>query len=209
MLFLKQIDLKPLKKKIMTYEECMNFFIKYPNHSKTLHRVFSPIVVTLTIFIGVFTLNKFFEGTTSFALLTACISTGFVFSKILLVQNMLNGHGVGIKKKGRFQVLGLTEKVFWKLLVPFILILIMNILAFMNDDLEFPKDAMRFRLFVVSILFVYIMSMLCWRFHIYYETWYGDEYKARVEFKNRGDSDEEIERKIEILYKQGTLYKDA
>ncbi len=52
-----------------------------------------------------------------------------------------------------------------------------------------------------------VLVLLTWKFHMYYETWYGSDYDARMEFKNRGYNDEQITYAIEQLYKIGILYK--
>lgn len=197
-----------MAKSKITYEMLMNHYVKFPNHSLLVHKLFNPYLVMLIVLCVTGITTYVLDGDFMFALIVSFLTACFLGIKMISSFNILHGHGIGIVKTGRFRVIGLPEKAFYVLLVPFVLIVILNILAFTQTS-EFPSDDMRLKLFAGSFLFGFIMSLLSWRFHTYYETWYGSEYDARIEFKSKGYSEDLIENSIQELYKKGVLYKNV
>jgi hypothetical protein len=68
-----------------------------------------------------------------------------------------------------------------------------------------PDTVRSYQLLSVSMFTALFLSLLTWRFRLFYETWYGDEYKARLEFKNKGCGKIQIEKNIKELKRLGIL----
>lgn len=188
----------------MTYEKLMDSnFIKFPNHSNVVHNLFNPFVVALISFIATGLYTLLMDGDWGFTIIVAMVCAAYMQMKIAFVTMNIHGHGVGIIKKGKFSLLGLPTVVTIMLLIIFTIILLLNIIAYGADtNLDFG----RVQIFASSMMFGFIMSMLSWRFHSYYETWYGSEYDARMELTQKGYSGEEIEQQIAALKKKGILF---
>jgi len=188
----------------MTYSELMksNFF-RFPGHNPIVHRIFNPFVTALIMFVAITAYVKIADGEWTFAIIVAFIASCFMSMKIALATMMIpSGHGVGMVKKGRLSVLGLPTPAVVMFGIILTIILAMNALAFSPGA---TLDMGRMKMFSVSMLFGFILSICSWRFHTYYETWYGSEYAARMEFKAKGYGDEIIEEKIAALRERGIL----
>lgn len=195
--------LKNNKNRQITYDELMNSpFMRFPSHSKIVHDIFNPLTVSLIVMITVGTTIMIIDGDGVFAIMLALICGAYAPIKILMVGNQMTGHGVGVVRNGKFSFLGLSTVATIILSILFIVIVSLNYIAFTAPN---TQDFQRVQMFSVSMLFSFIMSLLSWRFHTYYETWYGSRYDAILEFKKKGYSDEEIEVKIKKLKKQGIV----
>jgi hypothetical protein len=187
----------------ITYEKLMKSgLMRYPNHSPIVHAIFNPFVTAVIMFVAIMAYVVLADGDWEFAVIVACLAAFFMSMKIAMVGMFLSGHGVGIIKKGKFSVLGLPTVATVILSIPFLLLVFLTYLSFTAPDAEMFG---RLRIFCVSFLFGFIVSLLSWRFHTYYETWYGDEYAARMEFKGKGYSDDVIEEKLQVLRNIGIL----
>lgn len=193
------------KNRQITYEELMDsHFMKYPSHSRIVHVIFNPFIVVAIILVATTGYVKIVDGDWTFALMVGVICSMFLSMKMAMVSMQMSGHGVGMIKKGRLSVLGLPSAAVVMLVIILSLILGIIIVAYTapEDGLEGFK---RVKLMGISMLFGFIMSVCSWRFHSYYTIWYGSEYSARIEFKNKGNSDEEIELKVKKLKKKGII----
>ncbi len=192
------------EKSSMTYEKLMNsHFLKYPTHSAIVHAIFNPFIVAAIILVAVTTYIKIVDGDWTFALMVGFIASMFLSMKMAMVGQMMNGHGVGLRKKGKLSVLGLpSAAVVMYTIILGLLVTITAISFFSKSDVDFGRAQM----FGVSMLFGFVMSILSWRLHTYYTTWYGSEYEARMEFKNKGYSDEVIAAKVKKLKEMGILH---
>lgn len=188
----------------MTYEKLMNSnFIKFPNHSNVVHKLFNPFVVALINFIATGMYAFLFDGDLGFAFINAFICGAYMTLKISFVSMNMTGHGVGIIKKGKLSLLGFPTGISIFLLTLFTIILMMNIVAFTGEtDMDFE----RVQILSASLMFSFVMIMLSWRFHSYYETWYGSEYDAKCELVKKGYGEHEIEQKIAELKRKGILF---
>ncbi|HWC58034.1 MAG TPA: hypothetical protein VG621_03770 [Candidatus Paceibacterota bacterium] len=193
------------KKRQITYEELMNsHFMKYPSHSRTVHILFNPFIVAAIILFVTAGYAKIMDGDWTFTIMVGLLTSMFLCMKMAMVTTQMNGHGVGMIRKGRLSVLGLPSSA----VVMFAIILFL-ILAIITVAYTAPQDGLggfkRVQILGLSMLFGFIMSVLSWRFHSYYETWYGSEYSARMEFREKGYSNDEIEAKIKKLRKLGII----
>jgi hypothetical protein len=187
------------KKRQITYEELMDsHFMKHPSHSRIVHVIFSPPIVAAIILVVTTGYVKIADGDWAFALTVGALCSMYLFIKILMITPQMTGHGVGLVKKGKFSVLGLTSIAVAMFTVILFLISAITVLGYIGGFERAHQLG-------ESMLFGFVMAMLSWRFHSYYETWYGSEYDARVQFKNKGNSDEVIEGKIKKLKKRGII----
>jgi hypothetical protein len=108
----------------------------------------------------------------------------------------MTGHGVGIVKKQKLSVWGLNN-------VAVIMYSIIGVLIIAL--LMLPTDNKNVDAFAVSMLASYIMGLLYWRLHQYYDTWYGNEHDARLEFKQRGLTQDQISERIFDLKKKNVI----
>jgi hypothetical protein len=190
----------------ITYEQLMESnFLKHPTHSKIVHTIFNPFIIAVIILMATTTYVKIADGDWTFALMVGFIASMFMSMKIAMATMIVPaGHGVGMVKKGKLSVLGLPTPAVVMLGIIFLTILGMNYVAFSYNG---PLGGFeRMKIFGVAMLFGFIMSICSWRFHVYYNMWYGSEYDARLEFKNKGYDDKEIESKVKQLKKQGILF---
>ena len=187
----------------MTYEKLMNsHFLQHPTHSRILHTIFNPFIVAAIILIATTTYVKIADGDWTFAIMVGMICSLFLSMKMGMVSMQMHGHGVGIIKKGKLSVLGLPNAavVVWGILLA--LLTAMTVMAYTAPEGGFE----RMQILCVSLLFGFVMSVLSLRLHSYYATWYGSEYDARLEFKNKGYSDEVIADKLKKLKEMGILF---
>lgn len=191
------------EKSSTTYEKLMNsHFMKHPTHSRIVHAIFNPFIVAAIILVAVTLYIKIADGDWTFALMVGFIASMFLSMKMAMVGQMMNGHGVGIVKKGKLSVLGLPSAAVVMYTIILGLLGTITVISFTaNSDVDFGRAQM----FGVSMLFGFVMSILSWRLHTYYTTWYGSEYDARMEFKNKGYSDEVIDGKVKKLKEMGIL----
>lgn len=186
----------------ITYEKLMNsHFLRFPSHSKIVHTIFNPFMVGAIIFVAVMIYLVIADGDWMFAVMVAGICSMFMSMKIALATMQTSGHGVGIIKKGKLSVLGLPSAATGILGIILFLILAIIYVSFAAPEEHFE----RVQMFGISMLFGFVMSLLSWRFHTYYETWYGSEYDARQEFIQKGYTEEVIKEKIALLKKKGIL----
>ncbi len=188
----------------MTYEQLLNaHFLKHPGHSKIVHFIFQPLVVLPTALIAVFVYSLVKTGDSELSFLIAIFAAMYPIVKFFLVGAQMTGHGVGLIKKGPLPLLGLTTvATICELLILGVIIFLVVVAYQAPESLGFEKV----KVFSVSLLFSFIMSMLYWRFHAYYETWYGSEYDARIEFQKKGYAAEIVEERIEELKRKGILF---
>ena len=186
----------------MTYEKLMNsHFLKYPTHSKIVHAIFNPFVVAAIILVATTTYVKIVDGDWMFAIMDGMICSMFLSMKMGLVAMQMSGHGVGMIKKGKLSVLGLPSAAVVMFAIILALLLTITAIGYTAPGGGFE----RVQMLGVSMLFGFIMSVLSWRLHSYYTTWYGSEYTARMEFKGKGYSDALIEEKVDKLKKMGII----
>src|SRR6185436_896068 len=194
-----------MKKKNITYEELMNsHFMRFPSHSRILHIIFNPICLCVVLF-PLITFISWAAGVPLYAaIMIASIAGGIVPLKQFRTQAKLRGHGVGLIKKDGFTFLGMPKTMSLGAIIMGFVLLVMVLAVFFgpSDD---PHVTLNFKALSLSLFVSHIISLLSWRFHTYSETWYGDEYKARMEFKKRGMKDSEIEEYIQRLRKMGIL----
>lgn len=191
------------QQKQITYEELMNsHFMKFPTHSKVVHTIFSPWVVCLIIIVVVGTTTYLIDGGIDMAIMTALVAGAYVPMKIAIATMDMDGHGVGLIKKGKISLLGLPTVASVMYFILFAIVTAIIFVAFTDSSgVHFG----RVQIFGIAMMCSLIMSLLSWRFHTYYETWYGSEYAARMQFKSKGYSDKVIEDKIRLLKKRNIL----
>ena len=194
----------------MNYEQLTNtHFIKYPSHPKWLHEIFRPFWVSMFLAAAFCTHSSFFELEEDWLFLWLSFFCAIMpILKIAFAQNFLLGHGVGLIKKSRFSLLGLPN---WMTIIQIVLILGTGWAALKLNYGEIKEENFNLKaILILKLLFSYLFisflaSLLSWRFHTYYETWYGSECDAKSEFENKGFSKEEIEKKINLLKKKGII----
>ncbi len=191
------------EKSSMTYEKLMNsHFLKYPTSNPVVYAIFNPFMTALISFVAITAYVKIVDGDWMMALITALVASAFMQMKMSLMFMNVDGHGVGISKRGKLSVMGLPNAAVVMLGILLLIILAINFIAFTADT---TLDFARVKMFGVSMLFGYILSICSWRFHTFYDTWYGSEYNARMEFKGKGNTDEQITEKIAKLKEMGIL----
>ncbi len=190
----------------ITYEQLMESnFLKHPTHNEVVHAIFNPIIIAIIILVTTTTYVKITDGDWIFSLMVGFITSILMSIKLAMATMIIPaGHGVGIVKKGKLSVLGLPNSAVIMFSIILLLILALNYIT-ITYNYSFETFT-RIRMFSLSMLFGFILSICSWRFHTYYNTWYGSEYDARLEFKNKGYDDELIENKITKLKKQGILF---
>lgn len=190
------------EKSSLTYEELMNsHFLKYPTHSRIVHVIFNPFIVAAIILVATTTYVKIVDGDWGYALMVGMICSMFLSMKMAMVAMQMNGHGVGMIKKGKLSVLGLPSAAVVMYAIILALLTTITVLSYTAPGGGFE----RVQQLGVCMLFGFVMSVLSWRLHSYYTTWYGSEYDARMEFKNKGYSDEVVAEKLQKLKKMGVL----
>ena len=193
----------------MTYEQAINHYVKFPGHSLVLHKIFNPLVSTPAIVVvmvaGAYLLNlDMYLG-----VFIAILAGGLFPLKLSGMFNTLIGHGVGIYERGRFRILGIPEKMFYIIIpVPTALIIVMIwTTGYLESSTLTESTILNYQFLVGSLALGFLVSLLSWRFHTYYETWYGSEYDARVSFTKSSSSENEVLKKLEVLYRNGILYR--
>lgn len=198
------------KEKNITYEELMNsHFMKFPGHSKVLHYIFDPIAISIYLFILISLVGYLYGVGLGLSIFIAAVSVISVILKQSSSYHTMTGHGVGLKKKGKFSILGLSTALSIGFLIISSLSLVMVLGSFsesFNKGMMDYQTVLNFRALSLSFFICTVFSLLSWRFHIYYETWYGSQYDAMIECKNKGMSVEQTEQFIENLRKAGILY---
>lgn len=191
----------------MNYEQLMNsHLVNHPSNPKWLHELFRPLWVALFLIVAFIGTSIFLEVDKGLGIFASLIFGGYVLVKLSFFQ-MISGHGVGRVKKGAFSFLGLPMMVSVIMLLLLLMSVVMIASTFTVEFREafFPETILNLRVVSWYFFISIIASLLCWRFHIYYETWYGDEYEARREFEEKGIDNEEIERRISLMRKKGIL----
>jgi hypothetical protein len=190
------------EKSSLTYEELMNsHFLKYPTHSRIVYVIFNPFIVTAIILVATTMYVKIVDGDWGYALMVGMICSMFLSMKMAMVAIQMNGHGVGMIKKRKLSVLGLPSAAVVMYAIILSLLTTITVLGYTAPGGGFE----RVQQLGVCMLFGFVMSVLSWRLHSYYTTWYGSEYDARMEFKNKGYSDEVVAEKLQKLKKMGVL----
>ena len=193
-----------IEKSSLTYEELMNsHFMRHPTHSKLVHSIFNPFLIAGIILVSTITYAKVIDGDWILAIMIGMICSLFLSMKMGLVGMMMSGHGVGLVKKGKLSVLGLPSAAVVLYSIVLGLILMIVIISYTSAS---GSDFKRVQIFGTSMLFGFCMSILSWRFHTYFNTWYGSEYDARMEFKNKGFSENKIEESLKKLKEIGILF---
>lgn len=85
--------------------------------------------------------------------------------------------------------------------VYFVLILSMTIHGYASSG----DEALYSKALGTPLLFGFLMMLLCWRFHGYYETWYADQESLRFYLESEGYAEEEINERIRVLRNKGML----
>jgi len=178
-----------------------SFLIRCPKYNRFAYLIFNPFIVAAIIMIAITVYIKISDGDWSYAVIVGAMASMFMSMKIALVGMQMTGHGVGLIKKGRLSVLGFPNVVVVMLGMILFLLLAITIIGYTAPERNFE----RIQLFGTSMLFGFIMSLLSWRLHTYYNTWYASEYLARMEFMSKGYSDEEIEERVKKLKEKGIL----
>ena len=202
-----------MKQKISySYYEFTNTVLKFPDHSPLVHKLFNPYYIALFLAV-VSIVVLYWAKYDTFGIGFMTLFTLVVYVKQVAVQYLFTGHGVRIRKDPKKTIIfGLPIRNFIFLLIPVILslvILALSIYSIINVEqgLYLFGSLAKTIAFPTLLVISCVLVLLTWKFHMYYETWYGSDYDARMEFKKRGYNDEEITYAIEQLYKIGILYK--
>lgn len=193
-----------MKKQNITYEELMSsHFMRFPAHSRIVHIIFNPLLCGCILMVLTVLCAKIVGTDWSISIISG-VFAAYALIRQYQAQMNLKGHGVGLIKKGKFSVLGLPQGMSIASIFFGLVIITMFTGSFLGD-FNSDKTSLNFKTLSSALLASHILSLLSWRLHTYYETWYGDEYKARIEFKNRGLSDHKIEEYIVLLRRKGIL----
>lgn len=136
-----------------------------------------------------------------------------VFVSMQLAFLYMQGTGVLANRKKKYQS-GLRFWILKTFKMPLPQFIIMSLVVLVTaklmhfsffDDFEgfvFAQTVKNFKAFSLSAAFSVGVSLLYWKFN-WYEFFFADEYSARIELKNAGDSPEIIEIKIKKLREDG------
>lgn len=187
------------KESEMSYDSLMNHFVNYPNHPEWLHKLFSPLVVMLTsTLLFIFLSYVVFSVKLGAALIFALIML-FIFSRAISAMQNMSGHGVGLNPKR-------TSKVRKTLMRSMLFLSILSSVALIAGCYGYTKDGnILLVLLPGALVWGLVGSILIWKYHMYYITWYGNEYDARTVFKNKGATEQEVDTAIRVLRKNGIL----
>lgn len=199
---------KSSSEKLITYEELMNsHFMRYPSSPKWLYNMFNPVVVMITLAAAVIIAGKILNIDHALVAMITFITSWITYRRHTTYR-LFVGHGIGHIKKGKFSFLKLpTTGMSISSIVMLLLTISMIIATFtkgFRTGLQ-PDTVRSYQLLSVSMFTAFAVSLLTWRFRLFYETWYGDEYKARLEFKNKGYGKIQIEKNIKELKRLGIL----
>ena len=185
------------KKYGITYDELMKSpILDFPEINYFLYKLFSLTFVILFSLFFAFAFSFYkTKGDLFLAFFIGLLSLTPILKMYAANCNM-TGHGVGIIKKQKLSVFGLSSIAV--IMYSIIGILIITLLVS-------PTDNENVDAFAVSMFVSYIMGLLYWRLHQYYDTWYGSEYDARIEFQQRGLTQDQISERIFDLKKKGVI----
>jgi uncharacterized membrane protein len=188
----------------ITYDELMNSrFLEFPSHSEFMYKLCRLPVLCALLILGSVTTGILIEVPTIIVVMTTLFSL-LVIAKSQISFFYMSGHGVGLIPKSKFSILGLPKMLTISYIIFIVLTFLMVVLSYFGEW-NFPGTQTNFEYLSTFLLIAVILSLLSWRFNIYYLTWYGDEYQARVYFKNKGFSQQKIEEYIDRLKEKGVL----
>ena len=195
-----------ISKSNMTYENLINSFVKYPGQSRMLYKIFNPFIATLIFAVISISLGYLVDNLRLSILITS-LTAVFILKYYIFHSIAFTGHGVGLRDMGKFRILKLSQK-FSILYLGLIVISIIGIIYFQFASDFDPTGRLSaiytFFVFLVGVIF----SILIWRFYTYYLTWYGSEYAAIKECKNKGYSKSYTYTFLVKLYKAGILFDE-
>lgn len=183
----------------MTYDSLMGHFVNYPNHPEWLYKLFNPYVVMLTSASLFICLGYIVFSVPLGTLLIFALIMMYVFHRAISAMQNMYGHGIGLNPKRTSKVRKILVRSVIFLSVMISILLIAGFCGY-NED-----GNILLILLPTALTLGLIGSILIWKYHMYFVTWYGNEYDARVEFKKHGMSDQQINARIKQLRENGVL----
>ncbi len=183
----------------MTYDSLMNHFVNYPNHPEWLHKLFSPLTVMfISASLFIFLSYVVFDAGLWISIVFAIVML-YVYSRTISAMYNMSGHGVGLNPKR-------TSKVRKILIVGLIILSILISIVLIGGFYGYDKYGNILLVLLPGALALSLIgSILIWKYHMYFVTWYGSEYDARIEYKSLGVSEQDIDIAIKNLREKGIL----
>ncbi|MBP7832089.1 MAG: hypothetical protein KA028_03685 [Candidatus Pacebacteria bacterium] len=188
----------------ITYEELMNSrFIEFPAHNAFLFNLLQPIVLCSIIIVGSIIAAIAYNVNATLAALVIVLAV-MIQIRMQGMYYRMSGHGVGLRPKPKFSIMRLSTRLSITIIVVVFFTSFLLLLTLLGNW-DSAQEAVQYHYFGSVFFSSGILSMLSWKYHFYYATWYGDEYKARTEFINSGMNTIQIQDNIDQLKRIGIL----